>query len=357
MTCHHRLLFWGIWGALALIAAAIYYRFDSNADFLGIVETRTHKLGAQESGKISKIHVALGDVVKPGQVLAELDTADLDIKLAWIEAELERLNGQLEADRGRYKLEYARLLVQSDAGTAGLEARRAELLAKQAELQAVNDEIARLEKAQQEGLGRSRDLSELLIRRDSLTRYIQAGQSQLGALPRPARAATDEKQVVTSMLARALERIAELNRDKNEIEASRTRRQVVTPSAGRVVNLNYLPGDAVAAFTTILTVEEADAVYIDVYIPETSDQLPTLGARVQVFPHRAGVASAQGTITFVDPGYAAIPERLAFRKVIYWARKFRVKLDQGHGLMPGEAARVQVSAQTAPVPVAENTKP
>ena len=49
MTRHHRLLFWGIWGALALVAVAIYYRFDTNADFLGIVETRTHKLGDRKS--------------------------------------------------------------------------------------------------------------------------------------------------------------------------------------------------------------------------------------------------------------------------------------------------------------------
>lgn len=355
MTHHRRLLFWGIWGALALVAAAIYYRFDTNADFLGIVETRTHKLGAQESGKIRKINVALGDTVKPGQVLAELDTTDLDIKKAWIEAELSRLNDQLDADRGRYKLEYARLLLQSDAGAAGLDARRADLLAKEGELAAVDAEVARLEKAQQDGLGRSRDLSELQIRHDSLSRYIKAGQSQL-ASPRARRTSADEKQVVLSMLSKASERIAELTRDKNEIEASRTRRQVVTPSAGRVVNLNFLPGDTVAAFAAILTVEEADAAFIDVYIPETSDQSPTLGARVQVFPHRAGVAPAQGTITFVDPGYAAIPERLAFRKIIYWARKFRVKLDQGHGLMPGEAARVQVGTEVVAVPNAENAR-
>ena len=259
-----------------------------------------------------------------------------------------------EADRGRYKLEYARLMLQSDAGTMNVDAKRMELAAKEAELQALNTEIARLGKAQEEGLGRSRDLSELQIRRDTLSRYIRDGQA--ATTPRPKRPAGDEKQVVASMLGKIQERLAELENEKNELQARRARRLVITPSAGRVVNLNVLPGDALAAFTTILTVEEPDAAFMDVYIPETSDQLLILGTTVRIYPHRSGVASATGIVSFVDPGYAAIPERLAFRNVIYWARKVRVKLQAGHGLMPGEAARVQVAGELAPGPVAEASK-
>ena len=150
------------------------------------------------------------------------------------------------------------------------------------------------------------------------------------------------------MLGERLERINEIKLRLKIIETRKDRSQVITPCAGRVVKINYLPGDAVEAFETILTVEEPQAEYIDVYVPETSDRTPHLGERVAVFPHRTGNFDSGGTVVFVDPGFSAIPERLAFRNLIYWARKFRVQLDPNHHLMPGEAAHVKLLGNGLP---------
>jgi len=340
-----RYKFYFIWIVAALAALLLYRSWNVNTDFLGIVETRTHKLGALESGRIAKIYPALGQEVHANEVLAELETKDLAITRAGIERELQRLRDTLNADQHRYALEYDKLRLQAEAD-------KRELAAKQAELEALNAEIRRLTDAEQAGLGRSRELPDLMIRRDSAARYLQTGTT--GGAPRLLdKRPADAEFVVLSMLGERIEKINELELELQVIDDRIRHRKVVSPCDGRVVKINYLPGDTVEGFATILTVEEPTAVFLDVYIPETADREPQLGERVAVYAHRSGVPVTHGTIVFIDPGYSAIPERLAFRKMIYWARKFRVKLDERHGLMPGEAAEVAFLGDVDPLGAAQ----
>lgn len=332
-----------IWLAAAALALILYFFWNTHANFLGIVETRTHKLGAVESGRIATINPALGQRVKANEVLAELDTTDLDIQREALERELARLRETITADQHRYTLEYEKLLLQRNED-------KRRLAAKKAELQALNAEIKRLTDAEQQGLGRSRELSDLIIRRDSAARYISEESTGTGSSRRLASSMpTGAEPVVLSMLSEHIEHINELETKLRIVEERIRMRKVVSPCDGVVVKINYLPGDTVEGLATILTVEEPTAAFVDVYIPETADRKPQLGERVTVYPRRKGVLAAKGTIIFIDPGYSAVPERLAFRRIIYWARKFRVRLDDRHGLMPGETAEVQILGELNPL--------
>ncbi|NLH47107.1 MAG: hypothetical protein GX444_00740 [Myxococcales bacterium] len=347
-----------IWLTMALFTFGFYFVYHVNADLLGIVETRTHKLGALESGRIRSIHVALGDEVTTNQVLVELDTADLEIEHDGLAQELNRLGGMFESDRRRYTLEYEKLRLQRDTEAARLESKRAEL-------NALNNEIERLNEAEQAGFGRPRNLTDLIIRRDIAAGYVKKESARDTSSWRHSRApGANEKalpgdNLVLSMLNDRISQMHELELKTKLIEDRIERRRVISPCNGRIVNINYLPGDSVEGFSTILTVEEPEASFVDVFIPESSDIVPQLGERVDVMPHRFGVADTKGTIIFVDPGYSAIPERLAFRKVIYWARKFRVRLDEGHHLRPGESVEVGIRGEIVPSGAAQamETKP
>jgi multidrug resistance efflux pump len=348
MKSGRKYLFWGFWGLVAIGVTASYFVSETDADFLGVVETRIHKLSALESGRISRIYVSLGELVSGNQLLVDLDASGLDVEQAWLQDELKRQEDQLNSDRARYELEYNKLKLQSDSDAMGMDMRKSDLAGKVAEYESVKAEIARLIAAEQAGLGRSRDLSDLIIRRDTLGRLISTqrtvltGRTDTQKVRGAAATKEDQDRVVMSMLSENIEKINEIKQKLKTVETRRVNRKVISPSPGRVVNINYLPGDSVDAFLTILTVEEPDAEFIDVYIPETSDRMPSIGGRVNIYPHRLAAADAHGSIVFIDPGYSAIPQRLAFRDMIYWARKFRVKLDPGHQLMPGEAVRVEM---------------
>ena len=344
MNSYRKYLFWVFWGVMAAVTGLLYFRYDTNSDFIGLVENRTYVLGVQESGRVAAVKVAVGDQVRAGQVLVELDMAELDREQAVLAEELTRLQEHLDADRARAGLEYDKLTTQSDADSLNMDMRKADLAEKAAELESVKVEIERLQAAERAGLGRSRELSDLIIRRDTLARVVAAQRSVLGgrAPAGPRRDGESRDQVVLSMLGDSLARIGEIKVALALVESRRAMRQIVAPADGRVVALVNRPGDTVERFLPVVTVEEYRAEYVDVYVPETSGQVPVVGARVNLYPHRHMAPDSTGVIVSVDPGYSMIPERLAFQGRFYWARKFRVQMAADHGLMPGEAVRVEL---------------
>ncbi len=55
------------------------------------------RVGARLSGKVERLHANIGDVVKKGDVIAELEKADLEATVAQRQAELEVAEGKLSA--------------------------------------------------------------------------------------------------------------------------------------------------------------------------------------------------------------------------------------------------------------------
>lgn len=347
-----------VWLLVAAVTATVWGFEQVHPEFLGIVETRTHKLGPADPGRVREVRVALGDPVTDGQVLAVMDAADLEAERDGLRRELAGIEALAEADRVRYGLEYAKLRLQGDASAAGIGARRAELESKRGELAALDAEIERLRQAERAGLGRSRDLADLQIRRNAVAAFVREAASSAGARATKGQAgvpgvASDAENVVRSMLSDRVERTAELKRQIGVLDERIASRRIVSPCDGHVVKVDIRPGDVVRRFTTVLTVEEPQAAFVDVYIPENSDTEPRLGQRVRIRPQRAGAGTPAGTVSFIDPGYSQIPERLAFRNLLYWARKFRVRLDDGHRMMPGESAKVEMLPEVAEVPASQ----
>ena len=85
MKLDRRYLFWAFWALAGIGVLLIYFRYETNSDFIGLVESRTHVLGVREEGRIAVIHVVQGQNVAAGQVLLELDMSDLDAEEALLE--------------------------------------------------------------------------------------------------------------------------------------------------------------------------------------------------------------------------------------------------------------------------------
>ena len=105
-------------------------------------------VGAQVTGEVKRLHVALGDTVKQGQLIAEIDALTQQNNLRNAQAALQSAQAQLAARQAALKqatLAAARLreLVAIDAGTrADLEAAEATLSTTTAEIAAQQAQIA-----------------------------------------------------------------------------------------------------------------------------------------------------------------------------------------------------------------------
>lgn len=149
---------------------------------VGTVEARyTHKIGPTFAGRLKRVEVQPGDVVKAGQLLGEMDPVDLDDRIGAQEAALKRAEATVlavaaqiqevgvrmtfaEAQAKRYEL----LLANRAVSTEAVDAKRQEFQVAQAawsaaraNLDAARQELARL-RAERDGLMRQRANLRLL---------------------------------------------------------------------------------------------------------------------------------------------------------------------------------------------------
>ena len=78
---------------------------ESSVTALGTLQPRRYvDVGAQASGQIRKIHVDVGDVVKEGQLLVEIDPATQKAKLDASQFSIENLKAQLQEQQAQHEL-------------------------------------------------------------------------------------------------------------------------------------------------------------------------------------------------------------------------------------------------------------
>lgn len=108
---------------------------------------KTLDVGAQVSGQLKKLHVALGDRVKKGQLLAEIDPVLQENALADAEAGLENFQFQKRSKLAllkQYELAYKRqneMVAQDAAARADLETAQAQLDSTRAEISALDAQL------------------------------------------------------------------------------------------------------------------------------------------------------------------------------------------------------------------------
>ncbi|WP_285354697.1 efflux RND transporter periplasmic adaptor subunit [Pseudomonas sp. lyk4-R2A-10] len=114
---------------------------ESSVTALGTLQPRRYvDVGAQASGQIRKIHVEVGDVVKEGQLLVEIDPATQKAKLDASQFSIENLKAQLQEQQAQHELARQKYQRQQKLAAGGatreedVQTARAELKATQARI-------------------------------------------------------------------------------------------------------------------------------------------------------------------------------------------------------------------------------
>lgn len=340
-----------LWVAALLMVIYLLSTWHIDSQMIGIVERKSHKIGAQESGKIETMLVTVGQQVEKDQVLSMLDISDLTNHLTLLKNELENLNALASAQHDLYSITARKVLLQLDNEATDLMDRLSMIESKSTELVGLNNEIERLEDAEKAGLGYSRELSPLIMQRDALASYLREQSKDLEFQKEKLTETRKSRQMLEKadvdsisrlLLVERMDYTESLNREVNLTEHRIAMRTILAPCDGYITEVYSLPGDIVDAFIPVIIVEELKPRFLDVYVPESSNLQPKSGMKVEIFSSRDRDYNTDGLIIFVHPGFSQASDRVSFRGQLFWARKVRVELPVDHQLIPGEVVNVRL---------------
>ena len=221
---------------------------------MGTVEARvTHKIGPTVAGRIKRVDVQTGDVVKAGQVLGEMDPVDLDDKIAAQEATIKRAQASVMAVEAQVQeltarkafaevqsKRYATLLVSQSVSEEGASIKRQELAIAQASLAAA---LANLDASRQEH-ARARADRDGLVRQRANLRLISPAAGIVSRRDADAGTTAVAGQAVVEVIERGSLRLSvRFDQQRAQGLAAQLPAQIVLRSrageavAGRVVRL------------------------------------------------------------------------------------------------------------------------
>ncbi len=318
--------------ALVLGATALWFflgRDNAGADRLeasGTVEATDADLGFQTGGRIAAVLVGEGDAVTPGQLLARLDAADLDARLAQAEAQLAAAHARLaELERGARPEERAQA--------------QAAVLAAQERL----DEAVRVRDRTHtlfEGGAVSREAMEQSASAAEVARalHLQAREQLQLVLEGP----RTEQITAQRALVRQAEAVVA------QAQAAITYAEIRAPFAGIITLRHREAGEAVSPGLPVLTVMDPADRWVRIYVREDQIGHVSIGQDAEIRSDSDPRAVYTGRVVHIASEAEFTPRNVqtaAERVKLVYAVKVAIAGDESFALKPGIPADVQLGTE------------
>lgn len=355
-----------------LIAALIYSQRDTGPlKVSGFVEADQIRVGSRVGGRVARVLVQEGQVVRRGALLLELEPFDLVAQRAKAEAERDAAEhdhrrlvaghrpeeiAQIQADRDQLaarlaELEHGPRKEEVATGEARLRQAEAQLALAQQEHKRASElsASARISAAALDKAIRTlRDAEGTLDIRKQELALLHAGTrpevlaAARAVLQRAEAALTlAKKGFRDEEIARAKAQLAAAEANLTRIVAQVAELRVVAPVDGVIEAVDLQPGDLVTANAPVLSIMDMRSMWIRAYVPENHLHFQPghqVDITVDSFPGR----TFHGSVSFLSrqaeftPGNVQTPEERA-------KQVFRIKVtvvDDRSELRPGMAADV-----------------
>ncbi|WP_191487471.1 HlyD family secretion protein [Pseudomonas sp. FEN] len=291
--------------ALAAGAGGTWYWWQSQQGKLpeglvsgnGRIESDQVDIAAKLAGRIREVLVQEGDLVTPGQVLARIDTTEL------------------QAQRAKYVADVASEEASTLEAKATVAQRQAELILKKANLR-------RALKLIETGAISQEDRDSAQGNHDSARAVLEAAQRTVTA---------HERSVVA---AQAL---------VDQIDAQIADTVLLAPVRGRVLYRLANPGEVLAAGGKVLTIVNLSEIYMEIYLPSEQVMRIPIGSQARIQFDGADFA-VPAKVSFVSPEAQFTPKQVETRserdKLM-----FRVKLRIPPSLIERHVEQVKTGAR------------
>ena len=355
-----RVLPWALWGVALAVAVPMALSQAGIGSSPAEIQTRVATLSPIRTGhrlRVRKIYVVPGQRVKAGELLAQMDTSEVEAdlavaraKLALVEVtagwrQLQLLDGQartshaLETTAERTALEVATISADAERDRSALEQLDINLAAEQ---RLVDDQLAGAErlkamKLQRAALAKKVDeyrVAVLQARRSANGSTRRLGEWTKGEkTPKATLATSEASQGDVRAAASELQR-----REIASLELILKYHEIRAPFDGRVGEVLQQVGELSAdPATPLLTLVEEESKVAIAYLAHSDANKIRLGDTVRLFPRDLSGPPLTGRVTALAPNIAEIP--LRFRRVPAlheFGRNAYIQLDAPAHL-PGQA--------------------
>ncbi|MBW4635544.1 MAG: HlyD family efflux transporter periplasmic adaptor subunit [Iphinoe sp. HA4291-MV1] len=342
-----------ILGAIALLTGVGYggyrvffYQPEPDGLFLsGRIEGYETDVSAKTGGRVAKVAVREGDVVKPGQLLVQIDDSELHAQLQGAQAKVRSAQESLKRSRQQLpvleaELEEANLITQQAKQDSqgkvweaekSLAAARAQLVQAQANLKLAQAKQRRYGELFTQGAvsAQTRDEYDTSAQTaqasvDVARQQVQSAQGTLtqaqATLRNPpikaAAALQIQKQIAQARtdIAVAQEEVRNSQATQAQTQANLNYLVINSPLTGNVITRSVEPGEVVAAGAPLVTIVNLDNLYLRGFIPEGEIGKVRVGQSGQVYLDAFPNQPLQATVTRVDPKASFTPENTYFKK-------------------------------------------
>jgi len=297
-----------------LIVGFIAWQFFSGDDVPdgfargnGRLEANEIYVSAKFPGRIAEVLVNEGDTVQAGQVIARLDTSELEAQLRAAEAQIREAR---ESER------VARADVSTKA--ALVTARRAQIDANQAQYVYAQQQYNR-----SRGLVSGGAVSEQEAQEDSAK--MQTSRAAVAGSRADLAAASAELTGSQALVGRQFSTIAAASAEADRIRAQIKDAVLVAPIRGRIERRLAEEGEVVGAGGRVYSMVDLSDVYMYVFLPEPVVGRLRVGSEARIILDAAPQYPIRATVSYISPTAQFTPKTVETEEERH-NLTFRVKL-------------------------------
>jgi len=340
---------------LVLLGISVGYYFlstDRSQDtvLIGIVDANQVIVSSKVMGRIEKLSVDEGSKVKAGDLIAEIDSAELEAQKSAAEATIDAYNSQVSSMRATE----AQTLGETNSGVVNAQARlaaaNAALAQAQADLARVESDSQRIMALAKVGvesdMDRVRAEEQLKAQKavvESARKNVDAAQADLNT----AQARLHQQRAAASNVAANEAQVANARAQLAEAETRLGYTKIYAPVSGTVSVRATRQGEVVNPGTPIVTIIDFGDTWVRAEAPETEGRFVAVGDKLKV--RLPAGKPMEGTVIFkaVESDFATQRD-VSRRKRDIKTIGLKLKVDNPDGsLVPGMTAEVLLPAGLA----------
>jgi HlyD family secretion protein len=333
-------------GLVFAVSLAVYFFTTPHVNairLVGVVDGNEVVVSPQITGRMVKLNVDEGSVVKKGELIAELDPAELEAQVAAQTANIHTIASNLAASRRTLTLTNDQTAAQLEQARANLTATQSQLKQAQADLWRDQQNYRRMVQLFQSGIetAQNRDNSLATVRADraavsALEDQVKAQQAAL----KLAHANRLQLEVIHSQIAAAGAQLAQARAQREQAATQLGYTRIFAPLDGVVSVRVARQGEVVAQGSPIVVIVDVNHLWVRAYVEETYIDSIHFGEKMKVVLPSGD--QIEGTVFFkgVEGDFATQRDVSRTKRDI---KTFAIKVaipNPGHRLFTGMTAYV-----------------